>query len=238
MNRQVSLVVILFLSTALLAGKFWDEKSYLEWSEKEATQLLADSPWVHVQKFSGTDYSLQESQKSGGAPRAVPTSRLPGSASGRASGERAKTYEFRLQSATPIRMALARLFMLRGGWDEQRAEEFVANESAKNAIIVIVRVRPDSQRAELDAATLDEMKETTSLVLKKSKRRVPLADYISPAEAGDGWAYFFFPRQLEGKPAVTLEEGQIRFVSKIGKKTNLRRDFSLKKMVFQGALAI
>ncbi len=238
MKKQLAILLLLVSPTLLLAGKFWNEKPYIEWTQKEASQMLTDSPWMEFQVFKETGYDdFYEGRSPGGSPRTVNIPRSAGGApQGRARGPGQRSYEMRFQSARPVRMALARLYMLGGQWTQEQSEQFIENEQAKQFIILAVRTPQDTSA--LNETTLPALQETTHLELKRDKRKVGLEHYVSPQDSGDGWAYFIFPKEKDGNPMIRLEDREIRFRCRLNENTKLDRKFKLKNMVFQGNLEI
>ncbi len=237
MKKIAFLVVLTAAGAALLAADFWVEKPFTEWSQKEANRLISDSPWALTQIFEAPEYGVLGNTRSGDAgPRTRNMGGTPGGSRG-VQGPPTRQYLLRFQSARPIRMAVARLQMLGGGWDEQQAQAYIEADQASN-IILAISVPRRQDRSELDLATTRDLQETTFLILKKSKKRIPLERYIPPVESGDIWGYFLFPRQENGQDLVTLKESEVRFESRLNKNTRLKRKFRLKKMVVGGKLEI
>ena len=66
MRKICGLVCVLLTGSFLLAGKFWNDKPYTDWSKDEASKILSDSPWVELQKISPTGLGVDERRSSGG----------------------------------------------------------------------------------------------------------------------------------------------------------------------------
>ncbi len=85
-------------------------------------------------------------------------------------------------------------------------------------------------------ATVQSLSGTTCLTSRKDrKKRIPLKDFISPAERQDGMAIFIFPRTIEGAPAFEPADGEIEFAAGEG-NARIRAAFELKKMRVRGAI--
>ena len=80
-----------------------------------------------------------------------------------------------------------------------------------------------------------KLKDETFLV-KKNKEKIPLQDVQLPSGPGQP-IILRFPREVEGKPAVTLEDKEIELVTKMGTGT-IRTRFKLAEMVVNGQLEI
>ncbi len=246
MKKLLSVAIVLACACLVYAGKYWDEVPYTEWSAKQADKVRSDSPWASVQnvtvaldKRGSTIDSTTTSVGTGG-----PAFGGPGSPS-RSGGEsrvgdfaRSNQYYVRFQSAKPIRMAIARLSMLNGNVDAAAAEQFVETPLAGGDIVVMLAVAPGQDRTELDTGTTELLKNETYLICKKSKRRVQLKQYLTPAEAGGIEAVFVFPRQENGKDLISVDEKEVRFVTEFSSGTKINRKFKLQDMMFQGRLEI
>lgn len=238
MKKLIVAGAFLLASTFLFAGKFWDDLHFAEWPEKEALKLLENSPWAQMQTFSAaTPGSFSADTSDINSP-------IGGTSSTRRGEQRSgdftvsRQYYVRFQSAKPIRMALAKLNMARGGVSQDQVEEFVQVKPMNGEIVVMLRTAPGQDRSELDSVTTDLLKNNTYLLFKKSKRKVYVERYIPPAEAGGTEGVFLFPRTVDGKPVATLEEEEVRFICELSKQTELNRKFKLKDMVFKGELEI
>lgn len=236
---------VLAAGAFLLAKKFWEEKPYLEWNHDQAVSILLDSPWSQSQTFGQSQLSGARSPASPGEPSSPtspesntsgPVPRLGEIRSGDFSVSR--QYYVRFQSASPVRMALARMAMLRGRVSEQQARQFVETAPFPGYIVVVVSLAPGQERTELDTVTTDLLKNSTYLLLKKSKQRVYLERYVSPQEANANEGIFLFPRAKNGEELVSVEEEEIRFISKLNPRTELNRRFKLRDMVLNGKLEI
>lgn len=238
MKRIALVVLCTAASAALLAADFWLEKPYTEWSEKEANKLISDSPWTQTQIFQAPEYGeLSSTTASGAGPRTRNMGGAPGGSRG-IQGPPTRQYLMRFQSARPVRMAVARLQMLGGSWDEQQAQAYIDADQGSGNIVLAISVPRRQDRSELDLATTRDLQESTFLTLKKSKKKIGLERYIPPVEAGNIWGYFLFPRQENGQELVTLKEGEVQFECRLSKDTRLKRQFKLKKMVVGGKLEI
>jgi hypothetical protein len=74
------------------------------------------------------------------------------------------------------------------------------------------------------------------LLLKQSKTRLPLQQYVTPSQAGGTRAFFIFPREQNEEELIPLHEEEVRFVCHLNNGTKIERKFKLKKMVYKGAL--
>jgi hypothetical protein len=252
-KRILFLLVALLFSSLLFAGKFWKEKPYTEWKEKEALKLLNDSPWAkaHVTRsFTGSTviYDEQGAQDPNpGVTRAPMQPPLTGPEILQW-GSRRK-YFVRFLSAAPVRQATARLHMLKSNWSEEQVRQFLQTKPFGDmiAISLFVEAPQNQQKFELDHLTTERLRQDTYLHLKKSKVKVHLEEYIPPArDEGRLEAVLLFPRV---KDEVLLAEKDLRFNCKIffghdpraadaSLETEVKLKFKLKDMVFEGKLEL
>jgi hypothetical protein len=199
----------------VLWGKgFWEKKPYTEWSEKDVSRMLLDSPWADATKrdLRGLD------------------------STGFATAQ--KRYYLRFHSASPIRMALARNAVLGGQASQEQAQQFVDKHPAPGYVVVGLSVATEQAREELTLLNTEQLKKSTYLGLKESGRRVYLERYESPNERGGNEAYLYFPRPEDGQDPFTVEEKELRFNCEINQTTRIVIPFKLKEMVFDGKLEI
>lgn len=251
MLRRVSLVPISLSFICFLAAKdFWIEKNYIDWTQKEAVRILTKSPWASAQAVRirndsfVTGPSPAEPQSSCSTcpaeaesmPATLADPQLLDAGEPRQSVSTRK-YFIRFRTSTPVRMALARLAILSGAASEEKASEYLENVEFPDQIVVVVE--PASGVApELNAADLGYLKEHTFLLLKKSKRKIALQQYVTPAQFGGTRAFFIFPRRQDEEVLVSLQEEEVRFVCRLNPDIKLERKFKLKKMAFKGRLDV
>jgi hypothetical protein len=121
-------------------------------------------------------------------------------------------------------------------------DKFAQTSPLENNIVVSVCTEYGRAPAALEGVTQEQFMEYTYLFLKKSKRKLGLEQYYSPARAkrmGLGSSgLFLFPRTEGGKELVTLAEKEIHFETYLGKKLKIKKKFKLKKMMFDNKLAL
>lgn len=199
----LSCAIALFSIPALAQ---WDKKSYSEWSEKEATRMLNDSPWAQTQTFSDI------SQLTGNARLASGASRI---------GEEFHVnFRIRFLSARPVRQATARMIEIqnKGELSEPVEKQLKAFAAADFPDYIVITVTIDSPRPSnhLQQATTMLAKITTAdlqnntYLLAGNGKRVFIKEYQSPRNDGFG-ARFIFPRLVDGKPYITAETESVLF---------------------------
>jgi len=197
----------LLIALPLITSAQWDKKPYTEWSEKETTKLLTNSPWAQTQTFSDT--SRQSSTQSSG------------SASTTAIAEVVNVdFHVRFMSAKPVRQAFARGLELqqKESLREQVAQRLKGFASADFPDYIVVTVTAESDKpsnmlqqanSTLYKLTTSELKNVTYLVTNNGKRLF-LQEYQPPGKDGLG-ARFIFTRLVDGEPFISEKSGDIVF---------------------------
>lgn len=249
MLKKVSLVPVSFLCVYCLTAKdFWVERPFTEWSQREAIKMLTKSPWSLAQTVryraslitgpspaeprSGCETCPSEAES---VPATLSDPRLLDAGESRASVSQ-RTYFVRFQTATPVRMALARLAVLSGNVTGEKAQEYLEDVEFPGQIVVVMEPASGQDTTELDRVTFSYLKEHAYLLLKKSKTRVPLQQYVTPSQFGGSQAFFIFPREENEQAVVSLDEGEVRFVCHLNSDTKIERKFKLKDMLYRGVL--
>jgi hypothetical protein len=129
-------------------------------------------------------------------------------------------FHIRFFTAKPIRQALVRLVELSN--KDLRSDAIgrlsdFANIHSTDLIIVTVAFDSTDQRYSgpvmqaFGSSTTDALKNNTYLE-RSDGTRVFLTEYVPPGKDGFG-ARFIFPRQVDGKPLLNAESGEVRFYS-------------------------
>jgi len=232
-----SVLLVVCCCLFLWAADFWNQKPYTEWKWHEINKMLGSSPWA-VQQGFGERRTLSEES----ARQQEEVSREPLTKGVNEDVEVpsivARQYFIRLQSAAPIRMALAQRAVLEGRLSQEQAADYVEIHPATGYIVVAVLVPRTQDRAELNLVGTEYLKSRAYLRLKKSKKRIYLEAYSSPAEMGGWEAYLYFPRYSGEDDLFQLEEEEFTFVCEFSSETRLSRRFNLSRMIFHGDLEI
>lgn len=217
------------------------DKTWLEWSKKDAQKILDESPWGQVQIDTDTSqmfYSpTQDPQRMGTSSN--DSSRLSQGATNQAVNVK---YHVRFFSARPVRQALARLMLL-----NQQPPEVVtklhnfAELKDDNSIIITVLYESNDQRygntvmQTLNSAVTATLKNNVYLERNDGKRLF-LEEYIPPGKDGFG-ARFIFLRNPEDKPFLDASIREVRFYAEYP-HSNIKVDrrFKLADMMYQGEL--
>ncbi len=248
LKRIVLAAAIATLAVVVLLGaKFWESKPYQEWSERQALSLLRESPWSQTQLIKmpvlgqgGGGGPIQTPEPEGSA-RGISPQAGSGTYAGTTSGTLTRTtaaFNASFISAKPVRMALARLGMLKGTIDVRAAEELVQNSPFEDQIVVSLAVQSTTEMIDLDSLSTGDLQDASYLELRASRRRIALQQYVPPSQSGNGQPLFLFPRNQDGRPLVTLQEKQLTFVTRFSPQLKVEQKFKLKKMLFRGELEI
>jgi hypothetical protein len=152
-------------------------------------------------------------------------------------------YRIRFLSATPIRLAFARLITM-----DQKTEATAITAHLRDFverkfdqwIAITVDYESNDQRFSGEAlqafnsATVGSLKNNTYLERKDGKR-IFLNAYYPPSSDGLG-AKFIFERIVDEAPFLNRESGEVRFVSEISKTLRLDKRFKVADMIYQGKL--
>lgn len=225
----------LVLVFSLTTPAQWDKKPPSEWTEKDATKLLNDSPWGRTLTFSSPMELYRGPQGRSGAsttpegpPNAVHLN-----------------FRVRFLSAKPIRHALTRLIELKakGGLKEDVAEQLKQFASGEFLEIIVITVSVDStgtgsnlQQALglLNQGSTGKFKNNTFLEVKGGKR-IFLQEYQPPRPDGFG-ARYIFQRLVDEKPFITPESQEIHFFTELSSDYRIDRRYKTKDMMHEGKL--
>lgn len=235
MKRIVaSLALACALAPALAAQK--ETKPWTDWSKKDAEKVLNDSPWGQTQTQTDTSEMFF-----------TPTE--PGARNARRDAEGTTNqaidikYRIRFLSARPIRQAFARMILLGAQSPNKAMEDQMRSfaEAPSNEKI-IVSVTYESKDGRISGRAFQAFSVATSELLKnktylqrKDGQRLFLEAYQPPGKEGWG-ALFAFPRVVNGKPFITPETGEVRFVASLGQGVELNMRFDVGKMLYGSAL--
>ena len=243
MKRILLLCAVFILFTVSASAQ--KEKSWTEWSEKDAVKVMTDSAWAQTQR------ELTESDTSPGAGITAVAGKREASAStvekntesgesmGRKSASLSLNYYMAFLSAKPVRQAFVRYLEIKA--PETPAEKaterraFVDRDFGDYIVVALKLDGTDKKKLapamQLLSGDPKAFKETAYLERKDGKR-VALMDYRVPDQLG---AKFIFPRTLDGKPFLDASSGEVRVYVELG-KTKLSRRFKVADMVYDGKL--
>lgn len=208
-------------SALVSAADFWTSRPFLDWSDKEARAIAADSPWAAV-----VSVALP--------PRGpVPSADVTGG--GRGGGGRGDegfgpaplrirvTISWR--SALPVKQAAIRSQVGRGGTLSADQQAFLAQDE-QFYVIGIEGLPP--QYSSPGAGTSVE-----SFLRPTGKPPIPAARAGAQPARGGGALLIAFPRN----EPIAVEDGDVEFTAKFG-SMEIKKKFKLKDMLFDGSLAL
>ncbi|HEX8284801.1 MAG TPA: hypothetical protein VF588_15680 [Pyrinomonadaceae bacterium] len=230
-SRQTILLPALALAAALACAAGaraqkdeWQGKPFREWTEKEARQVLTESPWSRTVASSGPVVNF------GGYGNNTPTPD--------------KVYVARLRSALPVRQAILRLRQIKEKYDAMSDSDKAKFDEKNKPLVdcpacadnyVVSLVPPRS--ADTRSPTTEKMKLFVQLMDDRGQRR-ELVHFV-PTKATGEEVVFFFPRFDErGQPLLTPSSKRLIFTidtSSIGMDATIQRfEFDVSKMVADG----
>lgn len=242
---KVLIVLALLIAVPLFAAKFWETKDFTTWTDKECSEVLSKSPWAYSNSFGEVP---PIGDQTAGIDRR--TTGMPDPSFGEA--ESTQVFEFRLLTAKPIRMALARMQLLQKPSDPALMDQVMkyVNTAPEKEIVIQISYRtiPTGSSAVQDihryflGTNLADFRSTTSLASDKSGV-VPIAAYLPPGP-NRSFPAFVFPRLKDsGEPNFTVETKQITFRSEFTPLVGTKRmkydifvKMNTKQMVFKEEL--
>lgn len=228
--KKLAVILICVFALAAVAGAQKKYKPWTEWSEKDVTKMLNDSPWGQTQ----TDTNTSEMFYS-------PTSGSGGSRGQQGALNQAVNLNFRIRflSAKPIREAFAKQVITKNPQMTEQLKTFAEQTSDKYIVVAVDFDSPDRRLSgpamqAFAAANPGQLKTTTYLEIKDGKR-IFLDQYMQPSNDGMG-AKFVFPRLVNGEPFVTANSGYVRFYSEITSTIKLNMRFKIADMMYNDKL--
>jgi len=226
-----ALAFLAFGSWLLFAGQknYWENKSYTEWSEKEVDRLLKDSPWTKSVLLN----TGPESSSASGGKRSSGGGGDPEMSSAGGSLPGAIPRLVITWYARPIREAMARRLMLT---DPEASKDRIEKLLQPNAqsLVLLVTGWTLGRPPDREAAIARFKKET--VLLKKNKEKILLAESVLPQKRDDP-LYLRFPREVDGKPVLTLGDEEVTLVIRVGEDT-YRFKFKLAEMLISEKLEL
>jgi hypothetical protein len=241
MKKLMIALLLLAAASAVPAPAQKKLKPWTEWSKKEAQAILDDSPWGQTQIETDTSEMFFRPQAD---PNVSPGTADP-ARDQRGATNQAVSVKFRIHflSAKPIRQAVARLIELGQEKPDPAVASYMRDFVERRfdkwiAVAVTVESRDQRYSGEalqaFNSAVTAALKNNTYLE-RKDGRRVFLALYQPPTTDGLG-AKFIFPREVDGKPFLDGESGEVRFSAEVSKGIRLNMRFKVSAMMYEGRL--
>jgi hypothetical protein len=209
-GRNFARTLFLLLLSAILvrAGEPWEGKPYIDWSRKDVSKVLENSPWARSALLQGHILVDSPAQAAGG-PRVVA----------------------RWESALTVRQALVRREELAGRGGGQAASEYLATPPPNYVVILF---GPPLAARSFQQLTEEVVRESSYLELPGNKQKVkPVAVRLHGEGVELVALEFHFPRELEGKPVIDSAQKKIEFYCGMGSAW-FSTAFDLTKMMREG----
>ena len=231
------LLTLIFSSIPTAQSKdFWEKKEYKEWSQKECSKMLTDSPWVEKHEVTSIDVNTADATASDGRPPYV-------------------KYTVQLYSALPVRQAIVRQSQIANKYDELSPEQkqqldqqtdAILNANYEDHVVVYITYESNLPRNVITQLVNHWQTQNTdrlkfSVFLNGSKgERVPLSQYVVSSGSQQSFQ-FVFPRKVDGREIIGPEdkdlilEFQFPGAGRVGGGTAFVT-FKTKKMMYNGKL--
>ena len=215
------------------------QKPWTEWTQKEAEKVLSSSPWAQEQVDTDTTEMFFSPTNDGRSGRGTnPEGRLESGARNQSVNVK---FIVRFFSARPVRQALARLLVLKNNPEPAMMERLqaFANVKSEESIILTLTVESADRRylgpatQAMNSAITATLKNET--YLERDGKRHFLHEYIPPGHDGFG-ARFIFLRNVEDKPFISGNSGEVRFVTKYSNGMKIDRRFKISDMMYEGQI--
>lgn len=209
-RKTISLLLPISFLTGVAAGQgsdFWHKKDYRQWSEKECTKLLEDSPWA--KNYTLSRVFIDRVQQSTGDRAREQTPFIK--------------YDVQLRSAMPIRQALVRRMQIAQKYDtlppdqraqfDKQAEEFLATRFPDTVVVYVtytsnVLTYTRELARHWQTHTTERLRNFVFLIGSKGDK-APLLRY-TPVGGESGQFQLIFPRVHEGRPILTTEDKSLK----------------------------
>lgn len=184
--------LFIFAVWAPLAATQVNDKTFEQWTLKEAETLLTESPWAQTLGGSVAVGGLELNSAVGGSSVTV-----------------------RLRSAVPIRQALARVRQIKSKYEKLSASEKAAIDAKNKPLleclpcadyyVVTIGPAPGTSKGVptiLQTMPLAQLK--LNILLKNEKEETrELINFVKPKFAGDEAIFFFERFNASGQPLIT-----------------------------------
>ena len=219
------------------------EKSWQEWTQKEAEKILSSSPWSQTQTDTDTSEMFFSPTND---PRTTGRGTNPEGRLGEGATNQAVNVKFtvRFFSARPVRRALIRLMELKQKPDPEVAEKMRAFADAKSPDSIIVTVSFESKDQRYANTVMQAMNSSITATLKnqtyleRNGKRLFLEEYVPPGKDGFGARFIFLRNPGDtNTPFIDSKSGDVRFFTQFpsgGPKVD--RVFKVGEMIYEGEL--
>lgn len=232
--HQISKIPFLIVSTVLLAasGPSWTNKPVQQWDERDAKQVLSNSPWVKkVMPAQLPNIAEQARRQAGrmGGGQGVNLGALSASAVTGVGSKPPDSARRRRRGIEPVEVRWESAFPVRSAELAAHEEDPPAWDGEMYAIAVY-----DVPGLDVDEKGLTtELQRAAFLKLGGKKDLRPVRVDVLPQEGDLTTVVFLFPRSVE----ITLENKRIEFATVFG-RLSVSQYFYPKEMQFQGKLGL
>lgn len=236
MKKMFCLLLPFLVLASISAADFWEKKEYKEWTQKECTKVLEDSPWA--KPLTLTSVQVMENQ------------------SNRTSTDGSQPYvkyQVQFRSALPIRQATVRQNQILSKYDTLPPEQKQAfdkqadsllNAFPEDMVVVLVRYETNDRNRDQELARWWQSKSTELLknqvYLSGNKTKVPIGQFVA-GQGADRWFQFIFPKEVDGNPVITPQDKSIKLefaYPPMGMGSGQAfQEFKIEKMIFNGNIA-
>lgn len=239
-------------SIILFAADPWKDKKPADWSSKDATRVLTNSPWakstsaeMNFSRMGGGGAGRPGGGAPGGGGVGGPSGGVGGPGGGGIGGPggggiggpgdmEAPKMLVRWESAVPVREASAKMEDMHGSKLIDLAKEYYVISTSGAAMMgggrrgqdIPERPQPDFSRME------QRMIEATSLKIKGQDSIAPAKVEVLQSGAGT-MTLFLFPRTR----AINPQDKEVIFETSMGPMV-IKTKFALKDMMYEGQLAL
>jgi len=190
----------------------WAWKEPNAWTLEDAEEILWNSPWAQEQRFRFFN-----------SRRSI----------------RQITYFVRLQSAQPVRLALAKAFLSQPEsnvvtvekTNPQKMRELAEQQRLPNELVLSLIMSPQFVHNRLNQSTFGALSQVSYVQYRN--RKIGLKAFVPPSKTTFGEAWFRFPR-----PDLGSNPGKLRFVTslKMPYRIGVDVEFDASKLMFLGKL--
>jgi hypothetical protein len=236
--RSVVLGTVVVVAGGLAFGGDtpWKDKPYQQWTQKDVTRILQDSPWAKtVNNVGGTLSQHGNTDLGGGEPGTMPGMGgggvLPGEHDTSMNDDRApKNYLVLWWSAITVRKAAARREMLTGELTAEQMDKQAAATPGDYEVLI-----QGVDMSIFDRRTEQSFMDKAFLQAKSSKQKImpTKVEYLKGPNGNVTAAIFHFAaKQPSGTPVFTPRDKQADFYCHVGDGT-IRTWFDFSKMTGQ-----
>jgi translation initiation factor 1 (eIF-1/SUI1) len=247
MTSRRTILASLF-SFSLTAADFWQTKKSSEWTDKELSKILNDSPWSRQTAItmgqgskggggggegrgsSGGGGSRGGGMSSGGMSGGGGKGGRGGEGGGGGGGMPSISLQIRWATAKPVKLAVARLKFGAEAESKPEVKELV-NRVEKDYVITIEGIPPNMARQGVEKLA-SSLKMNCAMHCAGKDDLTPSDAQVVQGERGIT-AVVTFPK----KDPFSLDDKEVEFAMKLGNNT-AKRKFKLKDMVFDGKLEL